>query len=419
MDIKQILNLIDERKEELFELFSSLIKINSENFKTYGNEEEIAKYIYQLCKNLNLETDMYSPLEIDNFENHPDYVAGRNLENRYNVTARWHGKDNADELMFMAHSDTVEVGNIESWQKDPFSGEISGGKIWGRGACDDKYALATMLFVIKLLKEQGFIPKKNVLFTAYVDEERGGSHGALASVLKYPCKKIVNLDGCEGQICNCSAGGQGIYYNYHTKNTVDSAKLATSVLPIIMEELEKFGERRRRELAENRFYKGTIIPETSLRYMDIHVGKDGKDLGTGCLSFTFYTDKTKEEIEKELEEIDAILKKRLESFNVVSDGFSPRTRFFHYVYCEPDTEDIKEMIDASVVATGKKPIVCGMCLSDMSVISKYGNSNAYSFGIGRDFSLPGGAHQANEFIECDKLIEFTKTIAVCIIKTMS
>ena len=54
----------------------------------------------------------------------------------------------------------------------------------------------------------------------------------------------------------------------------------------------------------------------------------------------------------------------------------------------------------------------------LSVISKYGSSEAYGFGMGRDFSMPGGAHQPNEFIECDKLVDFTKTIAAYIIKTL-
>ena len=77
------------------------------------------------------------------------------------------------------------------------------------------------------------------------------------------------------------------------------------------------------------------------------------------------------------------------------------------------------MLDASIEATGKAPAVCGSCLSDLSVISKYGSSEAYGFGMGRDFSLPGGSHQPNENIECDKFVEFTKTIAAYIINTMT
>lgn len=419
MDTKHILKLIDERKEELFELLSSLVKINSENFRTHGNEEEIAKYIHSLCESLGLESELYSPLEIKDFEKHPDYLSGRNLENRYNVTARLRGEENVDELMLMGHSDTVEIGDIKNWDKNPLSGEISDGKIWGRGVNDDKYALATSLFIIKLLKEQGFIPKKNLLFTAYVDEERGGSHGALAAVLKYPCHRIVNMDCSEDRIWHCASGGQGAYYTFHTLNTVDSVMPIASALPIVLEEIEKFGDRRRNELNKNRFYRGTNIPETALRYMDIHLGNDGKDLGTGRISFTYYTDKTKEEIQDEFELLERTLKKRLEPLGIIGDGITPRTRFFHYVFCEPDSEDIKAMLDASFEATGKKPIVCGSTLSDLSVISKYGSNRAFAFGIGRDFSLLGGAHQPNEFIECDKLIEFTKTIALYIINTMS
>ena len=44
MDIKHICRLIDENKEELFGLLSSLIKINSENFITHGNERDIPTY---------------------------------------------------------------------------------------------------------------------------------------------------------------------------------------------------------------------------------------------------------------------------------------------------------------------------------------------------------------------------------------
>ena len=418
MDIQNIFKQIEERKNELFELLSTFVKINTENYRYHGNEKELAELIADMCRELGLETDMYSPLDIENFENHPDYLPGRGLEDRYNVTARWAGKENRDELMLMGHLDTVEIGDLSNWDKDPLSGEISDGKIWGRGAGDDKYALALVLFLIKLLKENGFEPKANLLFSAYSDEEHGGSHGALAAVLKYPCPGIVNIDCREDQIWHCGSGGQEVHYEFHTKDTVDSAKLTASALPIVIEEIEKFGARRRKELEENRFYKGTIIPETSLRYMDVHAGNHGNDLGVGTVHFTYYTDKSRDEMEKEFRALEEVLAKRLEPMGIIGDGIIPRTRFFHYVYCEPDSADIKRMLEASREATGKEPLVCGSCLSDLSVISKYGSSEAYGFGMGRDFSMPGGAHQPNEFIECDKFVDFTKTIAAYIIKTL-
>ena len=83
METKRIFDLIDERKNELFELLSSFIKINSENFDCYGNEEELARYIHKMCEELGLESDIYSPLDIPDFEKHPDYLPGKGLENRY------------------------------------------------------------------------------------------------------------------------------------------------------------------------------------------------------------------------------------------------------------------------------------------------------------------------------------------------
>ena len=372
-----------------------------------------------MCLDLGLESDIYSPLDIDGFEKHPDYIPGRGLENRYNVTARWRGTENIDELMLMGHTDTVEIGNFRNWEKNPLSGEISDGKIWGRGVGDDKYALATALFVIKILKEAGFKPKRNLLFSAYSDEEYGGSHGALAAVLKYPAPRIVNMDGRNKQIWHCGSGGGEVYYSCRSKETVDSAKLMASAIPVVIEEIDNFAKRRYDELEANRFYKGTIIPSTSLRYMDIHAGDNGVDLDVLNLYFVYYTDKTREEIEKELRELEKSLAKRLLPMGIIGGSFKPKTRFFHYVFTEPDTEDIKIMCEASKEATGQEPFVCGSCLSDLSVISKYGSSRAFAFGAGRDFSLPGGAHQPNEFIECDELIDYTKTIAAYIIKILS
>lgn len=416
MDIKMLNGIIEERKDELFKILCDLIKINSENFGEHGNEEECAKFIHKLCQDLGLESDLYSPLDLEGFTENPDYYPGRNLETRYNVTARWDGVENKDELMLMGHLDTVPIGDIANWSFAPLLGEVRDGKVLGRGACDDKYALATTLFLIRVLKDNGFNPRANLVFAAYSDEEFGGSHGAMAAVMKYPCTRIVNLDGRDNQIWHCASGGGEMYFKYHTVDTVDSAKLTARAIPVIMDEIEKFQQNRCDELEENRFYKGTIIPKTSLRYMDVHAGNNGFDLGIGSLKFVFYTDKTKEEIYREFEELTNEINKKLEPMGVVADGFFPATRFFHYGFSEPDHESIKDMVSAAKEATGEDVLVCGSCLSDLSVILKYGNNSAYGFGAGRDFSKPGGAHQPDEYICCDRLVAFAKKLGAYILK---
>ena len=417
--MRSIESLIDERKAELFELLSGMIRVNSENGGSWGNEQAMAEHVAELCRELGLETEVYSPLDLPGFREHPDYMEGRNLENRPNVTAVWKGEADENRLMLMGHSDTVLIGDRANWSFEPLSGEIRDGKILGRGACDDKYALATVLFLIRLLKEQGFVPKANLVFTAYSDEERGGSHGALAASLRYPCDRIVNMD-CKGfEIWHSASGGGEAFYRYHTAEPTDSAAQAAMAIPVVMEEMQAFARRRREELEANRFYRGTIIPETSLRYMDIHVGNIGADLGVGELLFVYYTDRTREEIQSEFDALEKVIAARLAPMGIIGDGFRPNTRFFHYGFSEPDCESIRDMQAAALEATGRSLQPCGSCLSDLSVILKYGNPQAYSFGIGRDFDEYGGAHQPDEFIECDALVEYAKIISRYILKTMS
>ena len=183
---------------------------------------------------------------------------------------------------------------------------------------------------MKLLKENGFKPKKNLLFAAYSDEEYGGSHGALAAVLKYPAERIVSMDGVENQIWHCATGGGHLKYLFHTKETANCAKTAAMAIPVVIDAIEKFAANRRNELEENRFYKETIIPGTSLRYMGVKAGNAGADLGKGEVHFEFYTAKSKDEIFDELSELEKEIKARLLPFGIIGDGFEPATRFFPY-----------------------------------------------------------------------------------------
>lgn len=418
MDIQRVFAMIDEKKEELFQLLSSLVQIDSQSFSSHGNEKQICKYINGLCLDMGLDSVMYSPMELEGFTEHPDYMPNRGLEDRFNVTAVWRGASDENALMLMAHTDTVQFGDPVNWTFSPTSGIVADGRIYGRGSGDDKSGIAVMLFLTKLLKEAGFQPKKNLLLNAYCDEEYGGSHGALAAVLRDPCARVVNLDASENVVVHCATGGGEMKYRFHAKDPVDSSKSVARALSTVMDVLDIFADNRRKELEANRFYAGTVIPETSMRYIGVKCGENGQDLGIGEVHFVFYTDKTKEEIYPEFDSLHAMLQQRLAPLGMVSDGFYPTTRFFHYVFCEPDCQDILDYLDAADLVTGIRPQVCGGALGDQSVIAKYGTPNAFSVGPIRSFELEGGAHQPNEFVECDSLAAFTKTIAAYVLKVL-
>ena len=52
-----------------------------------------------------------------------------------------------------AHIDTVDVGNPENWIVDPFKGAMKDGIIYGRGACDMKGAMASLVYAGKVIKD--------------------------------------------------------------------------------------------------------------------------------------------------------------------------------------------------------------------------------------------------------------------------
>jgi len=69
------------------------------------------------------------------------------------------------------HMDTVDVGNMNNWDFDPFSGEIKNGFVHGRGSVDQKGGVASMLTSIKILKEIGIPDNLTIYFIGSVMEE--------------------------------------------------------------------------------------------------------------------------------------------------------------------------------------------------------------------------------------------------------
>jgi putative selenium metabolism hydrolase len=74
-------------------------------------------------------------------------------------------------LAFDGHIDTVDVGNIANWDKDPFSGEISNGFVHGRGTVDQKGGPAAFVTAGRMLKELAFDRDLTIYFTGTVMEE--------------------------------------------------------------------------------------------------------------------------------------------------------------------------------------------------------------------------------------------------------
>ncbi|HHW30873.1 MAG TPA: M20/M25/M40 family metallo-hydrolase [Clostridiaceae bacterium] len=405
---------IEENKEKLFGLLSKLIQFDTQNFITHGREKECAEYIEKLYRDLGLETELYSPDSIPGIKEHPGYLPGRGLENRPNVSGIWYGEDKELAVMLAAHIDTMPAGDLDRWDVDPFGGVIKDGKIYGLGAGDNKFGIAGSYYAIKALKECGIKLKKSVVLTSYADEEYGGGDGALAACLKYPCDTYVNLDGGNYEIWIAALGGGCFKISVKKTETTDNAMDVFDAISILMNELKVFAERRRTELHINSLYTGSDMERSAFRLSSF--ASVGTNHDEAMLSFVIYTDKTKEEIYKELDDILDRVRPQFAKMGIVTEGFIPTTRFFGYYETEKDCLAVKIMKAAAEEAAGKKVRECGSCLTDLSVILPYGSPRSFNFGILRDFALPGGAHQPNEYVDCQEFLNHTKALILFLIR---
>lgn len=97
---------------------------------------------------------------------------------RPNLVARLRGGTDGPVLGYLSHVDTV-LADPADWRRDPWSGAVADGAVWGRGAVDMKSQTAAEAVALAHLARTGWRPARGELkLIAVVDEETGGRVGA-------------------------------------------------------------------------------------------------------------------------------------------------------------------------------------------------------------------------------------------------
>jgi acetylornithine deacetylase/succinyl-diaminopimelate desuccinylase-like protein len=119
-----------------------------------------------------------------------------NIPGRRNLVAVREGHGRGRSLILNCHLDTVPPGNPEEWDSGPFSGKIADGRIYGRGAYDDKAGAAICLAVLDRLKSEQ-IAGDLILHFALEDETTG--NGSLLCLDEGPpADAAIIVDGTRG-----------------------------------------------------------------------------------------------------------------------------------------------------------------------------------------------------------------------------
>ena len=94
---------------------------------------------------------------------------------RWNIVARKEGRHPGECVHFNSHIDVVEVGH--GWTFDPFGGDVSDGRIYGRGACDMKGGLAASIIAAEAFLQEFPDFAGAIEISGTADEESGGYGG--------------------------------------------------------------------------------------------------------------------------------------------------------------------------------------------------------------------------------------------------
>ena len=109
-----------------------------------------------------------------------------------NLFAIWGRNNNGKTFGFNGHTDVVPVGDKSLWTKDPFGGEIKNKKIWGRGACDMKSAVAS--FVAAAVDYIRKTPPNGSIVIAITGDEEGDAIDGTRAILDWMEVNNIKVD---------------------------------------------------------------------------------------------------------------------------------------------------------------------------------------------------------------------------------
>ncbi len=101
------------------------------------------------------------------------YTLFEKTKDRTNIVGRI--GNGSPSLLVACHLDVVPAG--DEWKRNPFDAWVENGRIFGRGASDNKGQMAAMMAVARFLKENESRLKGQLILVGAADEERGSNLG--------------------------------------------------------------------------------------------------------------------------------------------------------------------------------------------------------------------------------------------------
>ena len=161
-DEAEVLRRIDATQEKILQLCSELIKRPSVN-PNYPNID-LTRFRggESRCNERLAESYQSIGCQVDLFEATPG---------RHNLIGVLKGSGGGKSLIFNGHIDTVPYTELDKWLgKDPFSGIVENGRIFGRGSCDMKAGIVAQFMAAKALADCNIKLKGDLILESVLGE---------------------------------------------------------------------------------------------------------------------------------------------------------------------------------------------------------------------------------------------------------
>jgi acetylornithine deacetylase len=147
-----------------------------------GSETAVAAWAADALGELGLAVEVVTP-DPATIRADPDWPGEEMPRADLPVVLGRAGRAGGRRLILSGHLDVVPPGDPATWTADPWAGEIREGALFGRGACDMKGGVASILAAVRSLAATGTLDRLDgELLVVLVPSEEDGGQGTLAAI---------------------------------------------------------------------------------------------------------------------------------------------------------------------------------------------------------------------------------------------
>lgn len=411
---QRLFDAVDALRPEIIKTLQELVRIPS----VVGDEARAQQFMAQLYRDLGLTVEVVEPDMAAVRRHHAFIDTGQSYDHRPNVIGTLPGQEGAPSLVINGHVDVVSTEPLAAWPRDPWSGEIKDGRLYGRGSADMKSGLLANYFALKAALTAGLRPQGMVRLMSVIDEEAGGAGGTLAALLAGYRADALLITEPHGMRITTSNAGVNHFKVYVTGRSAHggTSHLGVNAIGkamIIYQALADLDEKRGREVRYELFERGSGR-SCHVTVGTLHAGDWPSTVpGDAVMEcrISFVPGETRDQIRAMVEEVVA----RAAAGDPWLQEHPPQVEWFAW-QTEPWQQDPAHPFVQALQSAADE--VAGRPVEMIGRASGLDSRFAPDFGMAAACTGPQGAniHGIDEYVELDSVIDTTKVVGLTMLK---